>query len=331
MDYKMIINLNKYPVYTKEKKILPIKSTLQLEEPFITHLDTEVSYKIDNYEIWFFSDSYWNSKQKHNKPLKYFWYRRLKKPLYIDFPDNLYIPYQDKESFKIPYHYYSKAYIPPLSLIYKENLESSIISFTIDVFGRLHCTSGYWALVEVIENKLPYIQAKIDFKSYIYPTFDWQIDLANATFNPQIIIPDRSKNFYELYGKIDSIAYNLIKSISKDTLELFLPYIYTKEETLYMRNFPEKFKILNGWIFPDGSSLFFKSTVLYHNLFLRRVCWLPLGYDEKNNWIKLDAIRSKDITDAIYNKKLVTKEALQTLNLYKRSFYIEETDISKLL
>ena len=324
----MIIDLSKYPAYTSKQKLLPLKSALQLEEPFITKIDTPISYKVDNQGIWYLNAKDWKFAQKYEHGLDYIWYKRVNRETLVEIPDNLYLPYINKDRVTLPYSYYSKAYFPALSLIYKKDMTASTISFSIDALGRLHCESGHWALVQAIEEKLMFIDAKLDLTKQVPVTPMNLVAEANKALNPNYIIFDFGiGDYYNWYAKPNTIAQDLLKKINKDILEFFIPYIYTLEEFTQVRTQPEIYKTLNGWIFPDGSYLFFKSTVLYHNLFLARLCWLPYSYDEKNNWIKLDAIRDKNITDVSYNKKLITPEAKKSLNLITKNFYIEEFDI----
>lgn len=325
----MLIDLSKYSAYTSKQKLLPLKSALQLEEPFITRVNTSISYKVDNQGIWYLNAKDWKFAQKYEYGLDYIWYKRVNRETLVEIPDNLYIPYNNKDRVTLPYSYYSKAYFPPLSLIYKKDMTASIISFSIDALGRLHCESGHWALVQAIEQQLLFIDVKLDLTKQVPITPMNLVVEANKALNPNYIIFDLDiGDYYNWYAKPNSIAQDLLRRIPRNFLEFFMPYIYTLEEFTQVRAHPEVYKTLNGWIFPDGSYLFFKSTILYHNLFLTRLCWLPYGYDEKNNWIKFDAIRDKNITDVSYNKKLITPEAKKSLNLITKNFYIEEFDIS---
>lgn len=300
-----------------------------MEEPFITRVDTSISYKVDNQGIWYLNAKDWKFAQKCKHGLDYIWYKRVNKETLVEISNNLYLPYTGNDRITLPYSYYSKAYFPPLSLIYKKDITASTISFSIDPWGRLHCESGHWALVQAIEEQLLFIDVKLNLIKQVPVTPMNLVAEANKTLNPNYIIFDLDiGDYYNWYTKPGTIAQSLLRRIPRNLLEFFIPYIYTLEEFTQVRAHPEVYKTLNGWIFPDGSYLFFKSTILYHNLFLTRLCWLPYGYDEKNNWIKLDAIRDKNITDVSYNKKLITPEAKKSLNSITKNFYIEEFDTS---
>ena len=155
-----------------------------------------------------------------------------------------------------------------------------------------------------------------------------QISLCKNYLEPIILMNSSLKdiNYLELITRKDTICYKLLESISWEVLQYFIKNFLTLEEVLTYRELGD-FTKSNGFIFPDGSFLFFRSMQMYHNFFLRCLCRKPINYHEDQGWVKLNCFEVKDTVIAMYSSKKITPEARRYLNIIKRKFYVEEFDI----
>lgn len=312
---------NLYIYITKE---ITSKNSYMIEEPD-ARIDSNAyfNYLFEDMQVLTLLDSKYTRYTDWSKPLFYREYKH-------DFTDyklnGIYLPYDDSQSFDIPYEYYSKAYIhPTFSTKDVKPLPQSIM-FSLDSYGRLHIKhTSLLAFIEVMDKKIP-IKAGIDLESNVDFTLENQQNLCEQYLAPYILLNNSlPTNPINVFAPVGSYAEELLLTAPPIYLEYLMKDILPVGQAL-SKNFSTLKFSLNGWIFPDGSYLVFKNATLYHNLFLKYLTKISIEYAD-DYWVKLNEIDKNKPISALYNKENLTHSQRLVLNRFKTKYNIEEFNI----
>ena len=309
----MKVDISKYNSWFKTIKFISREDFLKIKESCQLGETTDYIEDLDYFRVT-------ARTNKSNDGFNYPSYKKITEKYTIDFPDKeLYIPYENIP-YKIPFEYYSKAYIHPLDLSIPLSNEDFIpreLKFELDCCGRLHvyrdCVLNF---IYCIEKKIPEISAEV-YPSNIKPTLENQVDLANKYLSPYFIVEKNYENIFDYLAKPDTTAYKILKEAPLLNLELFSKYL---EKGKY-------FKHLAGYIFEDGSYLMFSDDIIYHEVFNKYISMKSRSYTDYH-WIKLIGEKfNLNKIFAVYYGKNITIQQKQTLNKLKKHTYIEDMDL----
>lgn len=312
----MKVDISKYKSFEKTTKyLLPLRKVKVIDEPYLAKSLTSYNFKYN--EIFFITKKDLEQPRSANPIIEFQGYEKIKKSYLISL-SNSYL-YINEGNFEIPYEYYSKAYVEYFDLDNTLEASPKIITFELDSLGRLHIKKeclGNWLFC--MEKKFPKIRCNIVNQQIERLTLENQTSLAKKYLTPNILIEEIPGSSLEQYTKKDSILYKLLENANLDMLEFCLP------QFLKLKDFENyKDSIVSGFIFKDGSYLIMNGDMIYHYfickfIFKEEEIWMD------NNCIRIDSKFAQGKTIASYLKTFITPEAKNTLEKFKRKFYIEE-------
>lgn len=324
----IIVNLKNYNSYFYILSKDCRSNFWNLWEPQINSSNMSYTYLDEEFNIYFIDPKYYYHPRSIPEIVDFTIYRRILEDYEIKlnyFSSNNKL---SNNAIKIPYEYYSKAFIDFYDLAIQDGLReinnidiSKSIICSIDSLGRLYIDKeSIWQYIIANELKLPYIEITIKDINHTLSDISC-VDLANKYLFPYFIINPPYNNPLDFFSNPDTIARKYLESCSSRLFNWYVTrFLATKQD---IENSKELF---NGYIFEDGSYLFF--TKSYHEQFNYLISKENILEKELTSWIKFSSARGKGHTVVYSSNANYSKEALRQLKKFKKRFYFDEDIIS---